>query len=132
MTREEYSKTTKRMTSERHRQHKRVDKFFATCLVCREDEDYCPTSKRVDGKKHSWKFDGDDPYVLCFYCNQRRDALSGKIITPFVPDNTREISLSSEEVMFLEHAIRAWRNQASKDTHEDWMKLSSSVMRKLK
>ena len=120
------------MLSERHRQHKRINKLFDNCLLCQKDDEYCSVSKRVDGKKHSWKFDGDDPYVLCFYCGQRRDAISGRIIAPFVPDNTKELTLTSEEVMFVEHAIRAWRKQAAKDTHNDWMKLSSSVMQKLK
>lgn len=44
--------------------------------------DECPLSKRVDGKLHSWRFDGDDPYVLCVYCDERRDALTGRVITP--------------------------------------------------
>jgi uncharacterized protein YutE (UPF0331/DUF86 family) len=50
---------------------------------------------------------------------------AGKIIA-------KEGLFSDEERMFLEHAIRAWRKQAAKDTHEDWMKLSGSVMQKLK
>jgi hypothetical protein len=32
------------------------------------------------GHEHSWRFDGDDPYVLCD-CGERRDALTGRIIT---------------------------------------------------
>lgn len=30
---------------------------------------------------HSWRFDGDDPYIACIDCGERRDALSGNVVT---------------------------------------------------
>lgn len=39
----------------------------------------CKDSLRADGK-HGWRFDGDDPYIVCVWCDERRDALTGKVI----------------------------------------------------
>lgn len=43
--------------------------------------DGCALSRRVDAKKHSWVFDGDDPYIVCGFCDERRDAITGLVIT---------------------------------------------------
>jgi hypothetical protein len=42
--------------------------------------DLCVKSERADGK-HSWGFDGDDPYIMCHYCRERRDALTGRVVS---------------------------------------------------
>jgi hypothetical protein len=42
--------------------------------------DECQKSQRADSQ-HSWRFDGDDPYILCIYCGERRDALTGAVLT---------------------------------------------------
>ena len=40
----------------------------------------CQKSQRKDGQ-HGWVFDGDDPYVICHWCKERRDAISGQVIS---------------------------------------------------
>jgi hypothetical protein len=50
---------------------------------------------------------------------------AGKIIA-------KEGFFTDEERMFLEHAIRAWRNQVTDETDKSWLELSSTVMRKIK
>jgi len=44
-------------------------------------DDTCLRSRRVDGPLHSWVFDGDDPYIVCAFCGERRDALTGRVLT---------------------------------------------------
>lgn len=39
---------------------------------------------------------------------------------------------TKEEIMMAEHMQRAWFTTVTKETHKDWIRLSESLMKKIK
>lgn len=55
-----------------------------------------------------------------------------KELTTLLNTEIEKVQFTSEEIMWLEHASRAWSAQITKETHNDWFDLQRSVLAKVK
>jgi hypothetical protein len=41
-----------------------------------------PWWETIAGSSHTWRYNGGRAYVVCTLCAERRDAITGRVITP--------------------------------------------------